>query len=90
MTDLGTGCSRFLEGIVSCTLRHNRQSQMSVAASVAGKRKLGDTGMWVWSRATATSDITPIQSATLALWGAQAMTVKRPFGRTKRKVVVPS
>jgi hypothetical protein len=77
-----------LEGIVTGQVRHTRQPQMSFSVSVAGKRPLGDTGMWVFSRATASADITPIQSATLALWGAQATKVVRPAPKTERRVVV--
>lgn len=80
--ELGAACARVVEGVVSQSLHHIGQPQMSAAISVAGKRKLGDTGMWVWSRASATSDITPIQSATLALHGAMAEKVRRPYGRS--------
>ena len=48
-------------------------------------------GKWVWSRRSATSDITQIQAATYALWGAQNSSVKRPDrSRKQRKVVVYS
>ena len=50
---------------------------MNTAVAVAGKRRLGDTGMWVWHRASAAADITPIQAATLALWVAQLETIYR-------------
>jgi len=86
--ELGAACSRLLVGIVDGSIHHTKQPQMSLAASVAGKRKLSDTGMWVWSRSSATSDITPIQSATLALWGAQNSAVKKPAQSKPRKVVV--
>lgn len=84
--DLGAACTRLLDGIVTGLVHHIRQPQLSAAASVAGKRRLGDTGMWVWSRASAKSDITPVQSATYALWGAQSDSVKRPRGRTGEAV----
>jgi phage terminase large subunit-like protein len=78
VNELGVACSRVLNGIVTGDLHHIGQPQFSSAALSAGKRPLGDTGMWVWSRKLATSDITPIQAATLALAGAQNTTVKRP------------
>ena len=78
VVDLGAGCSRVLDGIVTGWLHHIGQPQFTAAALSAGKRPLGDTGMWVWSRKLAESDITPIQAATLALWGAQSSAVKRP------------
>lgn len=90
VAELGQGCSRVLDGIVTGWLRHIGQPQFTAAALAAGKRGLGDTGMWVWSRRTAESDITPIQAATLALIGAQAERhdVKQPTstGRGRRVV----
>jgi phage terminase large subunit-like protein len=78
VAELGAACTLVLNGIVKGGLHHIGQPQFSVAALSAGKRPLGDTGMWVWSRKLATSDITPIQAATLALAGAQNTTVKKP------------
>lgn len=76
--DLGSTCANLLSGVVTGDVRHMDQPQLSVAALSASKRAIADTGMWVWSRRTATSDITPIQAATLALYGAQATKVTRP------------
>lgn len=78
VADLGAGCSLVLDGVVTGWLHHIGQPQFSAAALSAGKRPLGDTGKWVWSRKLSTSDITPIQAATLALAGAQNTTVKKP------------
>ncbi|WP_205775913.1 hypothetical protein [Micromonospora tulbaghiae] len=78
VAELGAGCSRVLDGIVTGWLWHIGQPQFTAAALPAGKRALGDTGMWVWSRKTAESDITPIQAGTLALIGAQAARPRRP------------
>lgn len=90
VAELGAGCSRVLDGIVTGWLHHIGQPQFTGAALVAGKRPLGDTGMWVWSRKTAESDITQIQAGTLALIGAQAERVRRPAsGRNSgRRVIV--
>lgn len=89
VAELGSACSLVLDGIVTGWLHHIGQPQLSAAALAAGKRGLGDTGKWVWSRKAATSDITPIQAATYALWGAQSSTVKTPKRRTgSGKVVV--
>lgn len=88
VSDLGTGCSLVLNGIVTGWLHHIGQPQMTAAALAAGKRPLGDTGMWVWSRRTAESDITPIQAGTLALIGAQNATVKKPSRRGGGRRVV--
>lgn len=89
VAELGAGCSSFLDGVVTGWLWHIGQPQLSVAAGVAGKRVLGDTGLWVWSRKSATSDITPVQAATWALVGAQSNAAKRPVRSGSRgKVVV--
>lgn len=94
VAELGAGCSRLLDGIVTGWLHHIGQPQLTSAALAAGKRALGDTGMWVWSRKTAESDITPIQAATLALVGAQMTRPRRPLragagrGGGRRRAVV--
>lgn len=88
--ELGTAHGQLLSGVVSGTVRHIGQPQLSLAVSVAGKRPLGDTGMWVFSRSNASADITPVQAATLALMGAQAAKPKRPMRKksTRREAVV--
>ena len=90
VSELGAGCSAVLDGIVTGWLRHIGQPQFTASALAAGKRALGDTGMWVWSRKAAESDITPIQAATLALIGARALTqnVKKPTRRGRGRKVV--
>jgi phage terminase large subunit-like protein len=75
VNDLGAACARLFEGVITGAVHHLRQPQVNAALAAAGKRALGDTGMWVWSRKTAAADITPIQAATLALWGAQSENV---------------
>jgi hypothetical protein len=87
--DLGAAHTRMLESVVTGQVAHIRQPQLTAAAKIATKRGLGDTGMWVFHRSSSASDITPIQAATLALWGAQNTTVKKPSRSTdKRRVVV--
>lgn len=81
VAELGAGCSRLLDGVVTGWLRHLDQPNLSAAALSASKRDLGDTGMWVWKRRAEESDITPVQAATLALLGAQSDAVRRPGGR---------
>jgi hypothetical protein len=87
VAELGTGCAQVLSGVVTGSLHHIDQPQFSAAALSAGKRPLGDTGMWVWSRKTAESDITPIQAGTLALIGAQNSKVNKPARSGGRRVV---
>lgn len=90
--DLGSAHLRMLTGVVTGDVWHIRQPQLNSAVAVATKRPLGDTGMWVFNRASSVSDITPIQAATLALWGAQNSTVIRPMRNTTsggRVLVLP-
>ena len=86
--ELGAGCSRVLDGVVAGWLWHIGQPQLTAAALSAGKRRLGDTGMWVWSRRAADSDVTPIQAGTLALIGAQNANVNTPTRRGGGRRVV--
>jgi len=71
VSELTDACTKVLVGTVTGWLHHIDQPQLTAAAQSAGKRMIGDTGTWVFSRKSTTSDITPIQSATYALWGAQ-------------------
>lgn len=80
--ELGAAHSLMLNGALGGTVHHLAQPQLSAAVQVAGKRALGDTGMWVFSRKSAAADITPIQAATLALLGAQRSRVRRPIRGT--------
>jgi hypothetical protein len=87
--DMAIACAKFFDAVISQTVRHTDQPQMNVALSVARKRAVGDA--WAWNRKSATSDITPLVAGTLALWGAQSTSVKRPGGRrrtSERRAVV--
>ena len=80
--DLGAACTTVLSGVVTGEVRHIDQGQLNAAVAVAGKRRLGDTGMWVWSRATSAADVTPVQAVTLALWVAQLDKIWKPAMRS--------
>lgn len=82
VVELGAACSHLLDGVVTGWLHHIGQPQLTTAVGVAGKRALGDTGMWVFSRRTAVADITSIQAATVALWWAQNGKVSSRSGRS--------
>lgn len=85
--DMVIACAKFYDAVMHDTLRHTDQPQVNHALSVARKRAVA--GGWAWNRANSTSDITPIVAETLALWGAQSATVKRPSKREGgRRVVV--
>lgn len=89
--DMAAACGEFYDAAVEGRLVHIDQPILNYALSQARKRRLGDA--WAWNRATSASDITPVVSVTLALWGAQSSRVKRkkraPSSST-RKVVVYS
>lgn len=74
--DMAIACAKFFDAVVRGDVAHTDQPQVNVALSVARKRPLA--GGWAWNRKDGGSDITPVVSATLALWGAQSETVKRP------------
>lgn len=85
--DMSIACAKYYDCIVDGSLFHVDQPQVNTALSVATKRPLA--GGWAWNRKDAASDITPIVSQTLALWGAQNDNVNRPQRRSGgRKAVV--
>ena len=90
VVELGAACSHLLDGVVTGWLHHIGQPQLTTAVQVAGKRALGDTGMWVFSRKTAVADITSVQAAALALWWAQNGKASTRSGRSSegRRAVV--
>lgn len=88
---MAIACAKFFDAVMGQQVRHTDQPQVNVALSVATKRGIGDA--WAWNRRTNTSDITPLVACTLALWGAQSSTVKRPGGKSRpegRRAVVLS
>lgn len=85
VSELGAGCAGLLSGVVAGGVWHTDQPQLNLAALNASKRDLADTGLWVWSRKTAKVDITPIQSCTYALVGAQMSKPKRPARRASNE-----
>jgi phage terminase large subunit-like protein len=90
-SDVGAAHTKILEGVVTAQVVHTKQPQLRAAVAVATKRTSGDSGLWFFHRASAVADITPIQSATLALLGAQTLKTTRPGPSTeKRRVVVLS
>jgi hypothetical protein len=84
--DMAAACGTLYDGVMEGWLRHTDQPQVNSALSVARKRPLQDA--WAWNRKNAASDITPLVACTLALWGAQSSTVKKPTHSGRRKVVV--
>ena len=90
VTELGVSTAKLLSGVMTGQIVHIGQPQLTSAVAVAGKRPLGDTGMWVFSRKTAVADISAIQAATAALWWSQSMQAKadRPRSRGREGVLL--
>lgn len=86
--DMAKACATYFDAVMTGAVRHTDQPQVNVALSVAGKRPVA--GAWAWNRRDEDSDITPVVSQTLALWGAQNDIVKRPSRRSdsERRAVV--
>lgn len=74
--DMAMACGGFFDAVMSRKVRHTDQPQVNVSLSQAGKRPVGSG--WAWNKKSTASDITPIVSQTLALWGAQRDDVARP------------
>lgn len=84
--DMAIACAKFYDGVMDESVKHTDQPQVNEALSVARKRPLA--GGWAWNRKDTASDITPIVSQTLALWGAQNDNVLRPTRRTESRTAV--
>ena len=80
--DMAIASGQFYDAVMESTphLRHTDQTQLNVAVSVARKRSMR-AGGWAWTPKDEGADITPVVSATLALWGAQKDDVERPTRR---------
>ena len=88
--DMAIASAQFYDAVMEPAprLRHTDQPPLNMALSVARRRPLA--GAWAWNRKDADSDITPVVSATLALWGAQRDDVIRPTRRRtdERRAVI--
>ena len=75
--DMAMAWAGYHDAVTGATVRHTDQPQVNVALSEAGARDVG--GGKALTKKSTTSDITPITSQTLALWGAQRDDVKKPI-----------
>lgn len=83
MDDMADACAGFYDSVIDKGLRHIGQPQLTLSLQNARKRSIaGDR--WAWNRKSSDSDITPIVSATLAVWGVKSRKVKS--GRPVRMV----
>lgn len=80
----------FVDFAHGSTVFHIGQVQLTKALEDSRKRKVGEAG-WAVARATADTDVTPIVSAILALWGAAtSKNLKKPIiKRRERKQAIP-
>ena len=78
-------CGQFYDYVMSGSLRHSNQPVLNTALGVARKRTLQDA--WAWSRRDSDDDITPLVSATMALWGLHADNVAQPKRVPKTKTI---
>lgn len=70
--EYGQACGDFLNGIApkpsdKAHIQHVNQAPLNTSAASAEKLVRGD--LWIWFNKDLSSDITPITSATLAVWG---------------------
>ncbi len=84
LSEFAAACGLFFDAVMGRTVRHPDQPAFTLAVEAARKRTVGD--LWVWGRRSATSDITPVVAATLALFG---FVQGRPamVRRVKRKAI---
>ena len=73
--DMAIACAGYFDAVMGATVRHTDQPQVNVSLSQAGKRPVGSG--WAWNKKAPDSDITPVASQTLALWGAQSDNVNK-------------
>lgn len=88
---MAIACAGYYDDVMAKRLRHTNQPQVNTSLANAGKRSVGSG--WAWNKKTATADITPTVSQTLALWGAKNDNVQRPSrsaGRSGGRRVVTS
>ena len=79
--DAVAAASRFLISVREGSVTHYGQPALDKSVLNAKKRSIGNNGGWGWD-GIGESDVTPLESATLALWGV--LTTKRNPGRRLR------
>ncbi len=79
--DVVTGCQLFYDGIAGAdpegrTLKHIGQEELAKSIAGAAKRNVG--GSWAWERHDLTVHVSPVASASLALFGHATPRIHRP------------
>jgi hypothetical protein len=68
MNDLGDACAAFFDGVTEThTVFHNDSEELNRAAMGAVRR---NTERFLWGRKESDGDVSMLEAATLALWGA--------------------
>jgi hypothetical protein len=77
--DIQKAHAGFMKELNEKVVHHYDQPQLNNAISIAAKRSAGARGQWAFARPTYESDITPLESALLALAAYDSRPVKVPF-----------
>lgn len=68
--DVLDACAQFETLVNDGRLLYEPAPELTEAVAAAVKREVGDR--WAWGRRKASGDISPLEAATLAAWGAEA------------------
>jgi len=80
--DAITAHTSFLRMVNEGTVTHLDQPGLTMAASIAGKRKIGTSGGWGWEPVTQDGDVTSLDAVTLAAHGATTTKQRTGHGRS--------
>lgn len=81
--DMVQACGFVFDYVVDDKLRHLDDPRLNTALAAGRKRPIGDSGGWVWHRKDSSTDITPLVSATGALWGLESRLPDSPKTLTR-------
>lgn len=84
--DMVKACGLFVDALRDDGITHIEQPALDAAVAGAKKRNIGQGGGWGWDRRTNDVDLSPLVSATLALYGS-VVPKRNPNGK-KAKVMV--
>lgn len=85
--NMAAASAGFYDAVMTGHVTHYAQPALNLAVAQARRRRIGEA--WGWSRKDTDSDITPLVSSTLALFGLTFTNVARPRRSNRsRKVVV--
>lgn len=76
LDDVTEACGMLFDAVDQEAMHHLGQDELASALKAAKKRDVGER--WAWSRRNSSANITPLVSATLALWGARTIVPEAP------------